>query len=1010
MKKGIKRTNTKQTTYTQKSNINSSKITRTNYRDKADDDFNSGTLDFDKIDETDNFDFDLLDISKKNNDDNNMKNNSKEKVNEKKRLLVKRPTFNYKKSLKNYKEKEPFTDEKKNNLIADGIIALFLIVVLVVFYIIFGILAAGLLFTGIIIISAVHLLLTSKKMSRKKRKIIHGIFIFILALGIMGMVAFTAFLIYIATSAPTFNPNNLDTQELSVVYDKDGEVIAKLGAEKREKVTYDELPQVLVDAIIATEDSRFYQHNGFDAPRFLSATFKQLLGSSNAGGASTLSMQVVKNSFTDAKLDTGVKGIIRKFTDIYLSVFKLEKNYSKEQIIEFYVNNHYLGGNIYGVEEASQAYFGKSVGDLNLSEAAIIAGMFKNPGGYSPVLHPENAKNRRTTVLYLMKRHGYITEEEEKIANSIPIEVICKDSTGKSASSGNNDYQDYIDTVVQELDKKYNVNPYKTSLLIYTNMDRAKQDGVNRVFKGESYNWVDDKIQSGVSVLDSQTGKILAIGGGRNRSIGGYNFATDIKRQPGSTAKPLFDYGPGIEYNDWSTYEQFVDEPYTYTGGRKISNWDNSYMGKMTLRRALALSRNIPALKAFQKVDKSKIIEFVTALGIKPEIENGTLHEAHAIGAFTGTNPLEMSAAYSAFSNGGYYNEPYAVSKFTYRNTGNTVEHKSQKTKAMSDSTAFMIASVLQDVQLNGGGKIVNYAVKTGTTNFDDAYVQKNNLPWDAIRDSWAVGFSTKTTLAMWYGYNESSSEYCMRNVPSSIEKDKLYRTLVNEVIEKDREEFRMPDSVVKLPIISGSNPAKVAPTGYGGSVTYEYFKKDAQPTASTADDEKLATPENVKATFENGVVTLSWKAVENKYSEYGTFGYNIYFGNTLLGFTESTTYTKQLANPYGTYKVVATYQSYSGVSSSAGSYTLKEEKKPEPTKKEINYSIKYYCDKNPIETTTEKVETTSDGYYLKAEDIPDSTKIPTTCTKEGRTISNNIPGTITNGGTITVTYKLATS
>ncbi len=936
-----------------------------------------------------------------------IKKTSKSSNSSSNRTIVKRPTSSYKDSLKNYSSNPRSASEKKMNLIVNGAICLIMLIIMIVFYLIFGILAAGLLFAGAFIIFAVHLILSNKNRSRKKRRIINGIFIFILAMGIMGLVAFTAFLIYIASSAPTFNPNNLDTQELSIVYDKDGEVIAKLGAEKREKVTYDELPQVLIDAIIATEDSRFYQHNGFDAPRFLSATFKQLLGQSNAGGASTLSMQVVKNSFTDSKLDTGVKGIIRKFTDIYLAVFKLEKKYSKEQIIEFYVNNHYLGGNIYGVEEASQAYFGKSVSDLNLSEAAIIAGMFKNPGGYSPTLHPEAAKNRRTTVLYLMRRHGYITEEEQEIANNIPIDVICKDATGKSSSSGNNEYQDYIDTVVQELDKKYNVNPYKTSLLIYTNMDRSKQDGVNRVFRGESYHWVDDKIQSGVSVLDTQTGKILAIGAGRNRSVGGYNFATDIKRQPGSTAKPLFDYGPGIEYNNWSTYEQFVDEPYTYSGGRPISNWDNGYMGKMTLRRALALSRNIPALKAFQKNDKSKVIEFVTSLGIKPEIENGSIHEAHAIGAFTGTNPLEMSAAYSAFSNGGYYNEPYAVSKFTYRDTGNTVEHKSQKTRAMSESTAFMISSVLQDVQLNGGGKIPNYSVKTGTTNFDDAYVRKKGLPGDAIRDSWAVGYSTKTALAMWYGYNESSPEYCMRNLPSSIEKDKLYRTLVSEVIEKDREEFRMPDSVVKLPIISGSDPAKVAPTGYSGNVTYEYFKKDAQPSAKTTEDEKLATPENVKASFANGSVTVSWKPVENKYSEYGTFGYNVYFGNTLLGFTESTTFTKQLANPYGTYKVVATYQSYSGATSAAGSYTLKEDEKPKT--KEINYSIKYYCDKDLIETANKKVETTSDGYYLKADDIADSSKIPEKCTKDGRTLSNNIPGTITNGGSITVTYKLAT-
>ena len=813
------------------------------------------------------------------------------------------------------------------------ILLVILVLTLILCFIKLGAICTVVLAFGILIILGIYALLKSSSLSRKKKKVINIILIIILTLGIICLVAFSAFLIYITVSAPKFNHDNLDTQELSIMYDSNGQVIAKLGAEKREKVKYDELPQVLIDAIVSTEDSRFYQHNGFDAPRFFKATLKQLLGDNSAGGASTLSMQVVKNSFTDASQDSGIKGIIRKFTDIYLAVFKLEKNYTKEEIIEFYVNNHYLGGNIYGVEEASQAYFNKSVGELNLSEATIIAGMFKNPGGYSPTLHPDNAAARRKTVLYLMRRHGYITEEEQKLANSIPVASLTKDASGNSTSNGVSPYQSYIDTVVKELDKKYNVNPYKTSLLIYTNMDRSKQEGINRVFNEESYKWVDDQIQSGVSVLDSQTGKLLAVGAGRNRSVGDYNFATDIKRQPGSTAKPLFDYGPGIEYNNWSTYQQFVDEPYTYTGGRKISNWDNGYMGQMTLRKALSLSRNIPALKAFQQVDKSKIIQFVTNLGIQPEVENGTIHEAHSIGAFTGVNPVQMSAAYAAFSNGGYYNEPYSVSKITYRETGNTIEHKSEKKKAMSDSTAYMIASVLQDVKLNGGGTITNYAVKTGTTNFDDAYVKSKGLPGDAIRDSWAVGFSTKTVVAMWYGYNESTKEHCMRNLPSSIAKDKLYRTLVKEVVESNREEFKMPDSVVKLPIISGSNPAKVAPTGYSGSVVYELFKKDHQPngTSSGEKENKLATPSNLKVTYSDGTVTISWGAVQNPYTEYGTFGYNVYFGNTLLGFTESTSFTKQLANPYGTYKVVATYQSYSGINSDAASYTLKEASNTKP-------------------------------------------------------------------------------
>ena len=213
------------------------------------------------------------------------------------------------------------------------------------------------------IIAGVWFLLTRRK-GRKRKKIINILLIIILTLGIAGLVAFSMFVVYIKGQAdPKYDKKKLNTAEISRIYDKDGNEIAKLGSEKREKVTYDELPEVLVDAIIATEDSRFFQHNGLDAPRFMKATFGQLTRGSEAGGASTLSMQVTKNSFTDplGQASSGVKGIIRKFEDIYLTVFKLEKDYSKEQIIEFYVNNHFLGGNIYGVEEAANTYFGKHV-------------------------------------------------------------------------------------------------------------------------------------------------------------------------------------------------------------------------------------------------------------------------------------------------------------------------------------------------------------------------------------------------------------------------------------------------------------------------------------------------------------------------------------------------------------------------------------------------------------------------------------------------------------------------
>lgn len=843
---------------------------------------------------------------------------------------------------KNSKSSKTRRTRKPNNLFM--IFAAMFIILMIVGYFVLGLLFTVFMGVGILIIVGLAKLVDSVKNKPKQKKIVNTILIIILSLGILVMLAGIVFMIYIAISSnPKFDAEKLDSSEPTVLYDANGEEFAKLGSEMRNKVTYDELPEVLVDAIVATEDSRFFQHNGFDAPRFLRASIGQVFGNSDAGGASTLSMQVVKNSLTSS-IATGLDGVIRKFQDIYLSIFKLEKNYTKEQIIEFYVNNHNLGGNVYGVSQAARVYFNKDVGDLNLAEASIIAGMFQAPNAYRPTNEDniEAVTKRRDTVLYLMERHGYITEEERDMASNISIESLVN-YNAEADTSGNSEYQGYIDTVVAEVEEKIGENPYTYSMQIYTNLDRDKQDGLNRVMNGESYTWINDVIQSGVAVLDSETGKIQAIGAGRNKTgVNQFNYATDMVRQPGSTAKPLFDYGPLIEYNNASTfgyndgndnYKMFVDEPYSYSTGQEINNWDGKFMGNMTTRRALSLSRNIPALKAFQQVDNSKIIEFVQKLGIEPEIENGKIHEAHALGAFDGVNPLQMAAAYSAFSNGGYYNEPYAVSKVIINASGEEYTHESEKTKAMEDSTAYMITSMLDDTSITGGGAMDRVAMKTGTTNFDENYRKQLGMADDAIRDSWVIGYTTKTTIAMWYGYKDTNPEsvaqgYYCHNLSGTIQRDKLFTAIANEVFEDNKEEFKMPDSVVRVPLVAGSSTAKIAGTGYSGSILYEYFKKDHEPKGS-AETSNLATPTGLTATYSNGNVLLTWNAVNpgSTDSSYGDFGYNVYFNNTLLGFTTNTSYTvNNPSNPYGTYRVVATFKKYDGLNSAAATYTLEKE------------------------------------------------------------------------------------
>ena len=882
---------------------------------------------------------------------------------------------------KNIKNRVKPRITKKDRYAQIATIALIAIAILI-FYFIYGIEMAAIAAAGTLFITGLTLLLRKVKNQKRKRRIINFLIIFTLTIGILGTIAFGAFLMHIKNVAePRFVPSKLNTKEISILYDGADIEFAKLGEEKREKVKYEELPEVLVDAIVATEDSRFFQHNGFDAPRFVKAAIGQVMGSANAGGASTLTMQVVKNIFTDKTIDSGIEGVIRKFEDIYLAIFKLEKNYTKQEIIEFYVNNHFLGGNVYGVEEASLAYFGKSASELNLSEAAIIAGMFKSPNYYRPNVNVENATKRRSTVLNLMVRHGYITKEEADMAKSIPVESLTV-----PVGASTNPNQGYIDTVVQEIDDKYGVNPYTTPLKVYTNLDRSKQNAVNSVFNGETYDWINDKVQAGAAVLDAASGKILAIGNGRNingrtaNNARQTNYATGIERQPGSTAKPLFDYGPGIEYNNWSTYTLFDDSQYTYSNGQSIKNWDGGYFGTITLRTALATSRNIPALKAFQQVSNKKIIEFVTTLGMKPEIEGGKIHEAHSIGAFTGTNPLQMAAAYAAFANGGYYNEPYSVRKIEYRSTGDVEEHSDEhyviKRKAMSDATAFMITDVLKGVQLTKGTPY-NVACKTGTTNYDAATMKNNGLPYDAIRDSWVVGYSTKTVIGMWYGYDYIDKEYCLRNLPATMQKDYLFKALVNSgAMEANRADFKQPSSVSRVGVAVGTNPAKLAGPGTT-EIIYEYFKKGHEP--EEYDDKKIAAPSNFKATYSplTKKVTLSWTGlnISNTYGDYGTFGYNIYKDGTLIDWTSKTSYTFETDDPYATYKVVGTYKSYTGIQSEAATYKLeKEVPKEEEKEPEIT----------PPGTGTENVPGTNTG------------------NNTGNT--TNTPGTGTNTGTNTGT------
>lgn len=699
-----------------------------------------------------------------------------------------------------------------------------------------------------------------------KKKLLKIILLAILGCMLLGIIAVALFIMIIIKDAPEFNPKNLFTQESSIVYDGNGNEIAKLGTEKREKIEYNAMPQILIDAIVATEDSTFFQHNGFNAARFLKATFSQVLGG-GGGGASTLTMQVSKNAYT-SNVATGFEGIKRKFTDIYLSTEKIEKTYTKEEIMEFYVNSYYMGGGAYGVEQACQNYFGKSVNNINLAEAAMIAGIYQAPGTYDPTINPEKTEERRKTVLNLMLRHGYITEEEKEIAEKLTVDKILHPKNTSGDDQVDARYKDFIDTVVEDVKEKTGYNPYTTSMLIYTTMDNAKQEYVTNLMK--NYNWENEKVQAGIAVVDTNTGAVVAIGAGRHRENQvGWNYATMNKRQIGSTSKPLYDYGPLIEYKDASTYHLFYDEPYSYSNGAPINNWDNDYKYFITAREALRISRNIPALKAFQENDNANIYEFVTKLGLHPETEDGFVHEAHAIGAYgdgqtTGESPLDVAAAYAAFANGGYYTEPYTFTKIIYRNSDEEYVHKPERVQVMSDATAYMVADML----VTGSGWVtgsssvngITYGSKTGTSNYSDETMRAHNLPYDAVNDLWVAGICRDYATAIWYGYDEIDRQFYNHGKGNIY----LYQQLIKGIYT-GTPNFTRPSSVVSVTVEKDTPGNGLLPTQYtpNDMKVTELFKAGTEPTSTSAVYTPPADVSNLSATLNGDRIKLSWTAPE---------------------------------------------------------------------------------------------------------------------------------------------------
>ena len=888
---------------------------------------------------------------------------------------------------------------------------------------------------------------SSKKSDKKslRKKILLGFMIFFLVCIVLAIIFFA----YIALTAGKFDPDKLYSKEASTLIDVNGNTYAKLGSEMRQKISYDDMSEELINAIVATEDSRFFEHNGFDLPRFVKASFGQILGQ-DAGGASTLTMQVSKNQYT-SDVATGWEGIKRKFTDIYISMFQIEMNYSKEEILEFYANSYYLGSGAYGVEQAAQTYFNKSADELNLAEAAMIAGLFQSPVSYDPNINPDRTEARRQTVLSLMKRHGYITDEEYEIAKDMTVDKIV--IKGNSSTTDNAQYRGFINAVAEEVEDKTGYNPYQYSMKIYTTMDKEKQDVLNDIMDGTSYNWENDVVQAGVVAIDNKTGGISAISNGRNQNGETWqDFATGSGgnvRQIGSTAKPLFDYGPAIEYNNWNTDHPIIDTEHTYSDGTPVNNWDGTYKGIITMRQALVESRNVPAVKTFQSVDNEKIKDFVTSLGLHPGMDsNGKLYEADAIGGYNGEYPLSVAGAYSAFANGGYYIEPHTVTKIKFDETGKVEEYEPERTKVMSAATAYMITDMLVDTAENALGRYSNingatYAAKTGTSNYDEKTQKTLGLPDNAVNDLWVAGYNPDYSVAVWYGYASNSSKYYNRF--GSGQNSRLFNAVAKNFFKADAK-FEKPSEVVEVTVERNTGtsllPSEHTPDS---AKTTELFRESTKPTEVSARFNTLGNVSNLKASVSGNKATISWSGIntpealnqsywkpfvekafglskdQNSYLSYimnynrsvlGNVVYKVYYKNgndlTLLTTTSDTSATVKLPNVDSPTIVVKTgYSIYAGCDSSgvetkvnydAASASDVKATLNGSSSAQVDLCSNYVDPSNPVKVT------------LNGEDITNSDEVDVTLTVTDATgtVVNNWKSVIgTVEGVYTFSYKV---
>ncbi|HAQ7876211.1 TPA: PBP1A family penicillin-binding protein [Enterococcus faecium] len=631
-------------------------------------------------------------------------------------------------------------------------------------------------------------------------KILLGILSFFCILFLAGVGLFW----YYAKDAPELTDKKLDATVSSKLYTQDGELFEDLGAEKREKISANELPKTLEDAIVSVEDRRFYKHIGVDPIRIIGSALSNFTSGGLQGG-STLTQQLIKLSFFSTSAED--QTLKRKAQEAWMAV-RLEQKKSKQEILTYYVNKVYMSNGLYGMETASEMYFGKKLSELSLPQTALLAGMPQAPSAYDPYVYPDQAKKRRDTVLYTMLQNEKISQTEYDQAVNVPVTDGLQELT--QSDDNTKIVDNYVKEVINEVQEKTDKNVYTDGLEIYTNLDLDAQKKLYDIVNTDQYvSYPDDEMQVASTLIDTNTGKVKAQIGGRHIAEDvtlGNNLAVNTSRDFGSTMKPVTDYGPAFEYLKYSTGKTITDAPYNYEGtSTPVGNWDNQYMGTITLRQALYLTRNVSAVKLFNEVGSDKVASFLKNLGI----EYSTIHQSNAISSNTeeqdgtkyGASSLKMAAAYAAFANGGTYYKPQYVNKIVFQDGTEETYEPDGKT-AMSPETAYMITDILKDTITEGTGTNAQIAGlyqagKTGTSNYTDDEYAKLGISSGVYPDILFAGYTPNYSISVWTGYNKKMTPVTSES--SHVASD-VYRELMQYVSANvTNTDWEMPSGLIRV-------------------------------------------------------------------------------------------------------------------------------------------------------------------------------------------------------------------